>query len=186
MPTTLSEHVASAAFAARCARAYKDECDAIAARKRQAVHAERQAEPIETLPTSIGFLRRHPRYWTAEEHDAYESLRIARMQTIATMAHEGHNGGRAAMVRPTNLPQVETVNATEVRYSERWSQDKPSQVKWPTKWDGRCYSITADGRKVFTVASDDTTTPRRATANHDHAGDYARRTALVGIADQPA
>jgi hypothetical protein len=124
--------------------------------------------------------------WNALEA-RYEALCADRLTVEGCMRHEPHNGSRAAMVRPTNLPQVEMVNATEVRASERWTLDRPSTVKWPTKWDGQCYSISPDGHRVaFNPTSDETTTTRKVATTTDHAGDYARRTALVGISDQPA
>jgi hypothetical protein len=119
--------------------------------------------------------------WNALEA-RYDELRHARMLTVACMAHESHNGSRAAMVRPTNLPMVETVNATEVRASERWTLDRPSVVKWPTKWDGTCYSIAPDGtRHAFTVATD-TTDDRKSTPKAISATDArnARQRAIAG------
>jgi len=125
---------------------------------------------------------RDPR-WDALEA-RYDVLRYDRMLTVACMAHEGHNGGRAAMVRPTNLPMVETVNATEVRHSERWTLDRPSQVKWPTKWDGQCYSITPAGKVPFSpTTDDDTPTKRRNTTISAKQAHQARLLAIVGTID---
>ena len=123
---------------------------------------------------------RDPR-WDALEA-RYEALRYDRQLVQACMAHESHNGSRAAMVRPTNLPMVETVNATEVRASERWTLDRPSVVKWPTKWDGTCYSIAPDGtRHAFTVATDGTS-DRKSAPNAINATDArnARQRAIAG------
>jgi len=112
--------------------------------------------------------------------ERYATLRHERRTLIACMAHDGHNGGRATMVRPTNLSLAETVNATEVRASPRWSLDRPSQVKWPTKWDGTCYSIYDGRREPFNPASDDSAPRKRtrnATAREEH---QARLLAIVG------
>ena len=43
--------------------------------------------------------------------------------------------------------RVKVVAKARRKLVERWSLDRPSTVKWPTKWDGQCYSIAADGRR---------------------------------------
>jgi len=169
MPT-LKQVVTKAAFDARQHRRRVSVMSAHRQARRDAIDSARDDTigVFDTPDPDIAFLRRHPRYWTAEQTDTYDALRIDRMVTVATMAHEGHNGSRAAMVRPTDLPQVETVNATEVRHSERWTQDRPSKVKWPTKWDGVCYSITPDGTKAGDAISTQSapSTPARHCRNH--------------------
>jgi hypothetical protein len=111
----------------------------------------------------------------------YALLRHDRLEVVATMAHEGHNGSRAAMVRPTNLSLAETVNATEIRVLPRWTLDRPSKVAWPTKWDGTCYSII-DGRKeAFTPNTDEDAPRKRRTApSTTHDEHNARMLAIVG------
>ena len=111
----------------------------------------------------------------------YALLRHDRLEVVATMAHEGHNGSRAAMVRPTNLSLAETVNATEIRVLPRWTLDRPSKVEWPTKWDGTCYSIIDGCREAFTPNTDEDAPRKRRTApSTTHDEHNARMLAIVG------
>jgi hypothetical protein len=175
---TLDQYLTRARFDARQHGRRIAVMSAHRAARRDAIDALRNSEPDACD------------YFNAGDYDSridalearYALLRDERVQTIAVMAHEPHNGSRAAMVRPTNISLAETVNATEVRVTPRWNLDRPSKVKWPTRWDGSCYSIQPDGTRArFNPATEtDETTPRKQSATVDHAGDYGKMVALVG------
>jgi len=152
------------------------------ARRCAVISARKDTVGLFDTPTpNVRFLRRHPRYWTVDMHDTFNALQHDRLEVVATMAHEGHNGSRAAMVRPTNLSLAETVNATEVRVLPRWTLDRPSKIEWPTKWDGTCYSIIDGHREAFEpTTGEDVPRRRRATATTTHDEHNARMLAIVG------
>jgi hypothetical protein len=101
----------------------------------------------------------------------YRGLRHERSYIVGVMQAEPDNDGRGQVVNP-----AAGVNATEVRFSERWIMPPDDSL------DYTCYRVLPDGtREPFKPDKPDKPDkPRRLETRTDAASDYWSRVVLVG------